>query len=478
MDWSSSDQYRGVQNLGSSIFSQSGSLGAGNGATFHAGIVKAFSTGGVAELSFLTNFRQLTYPESRGNSPFEPVYNTRIGIGFEQPLWRDWGVEINQLLGRFPSTLGQGGISSNAQFAFGQHQNAVSAFVDRQSEGILISRLRFDQQRGGIRTPRHQPHGQRRGGVLEPLQQVRRTLHLRGKPAHHARGMAEQLQQAQGGRKEPGFAGYYQVLGQYQEFRGERLRALNDVLDAERQLRGILGLPVEDGTRLVPITPPTVAELKPDWQSSLEDALDLRPEIQIARDNVRYHQYLLSIQKNNMKPDLKGFVRAEPLGQGSSLTGNGTFTDGNGATQPTNAFRSLANSHLMDWQIGVNLNIPLGYHAEMAAVRSARLQLTQAFLLLRDQEDKTARILANNFAELSHWYERIKVHRMRAPGLPRRLEGTHRDVQARQRDHRRSAVPRSATSLCRGPRQGVRRHCPVQQHAGASGMVEGNDPAV
>ena len=37
---------------------------------------------------------------------------------------------------------------------------------------------------------------------------------------------------------------YYQVRGQYEEFRGERFRALNEVLEAERNLRSILGLSV------------------------------------------------------------------------------------------------------------------------------------------------------------------------------------------------------------------------------------------
>src|SRR5262249_44686581 len=52
---------------------------------------------------------------------------------------------------------------------------------------------------------------------------------------------------------------YAQVLGQYETFRAQRLQALGNagngggipgVLESERQLRGMLGLPVEDGTRL------------------------------------------------------------------------------------------------------------------------------------------------------------------------------------------------------------------------------------
>src|ERR1043165_6378660 len=114
-------------------------------------------------------------------------------------------------------------------------------------------------------------------------------------------------QQFKVGTGKPTPAEYYQVNGQFQEFRGERTRALQEVLDAERNLRGILGMPVEDGTRIVPITPPTLAELKPDWDCSLREALQMRPELALARDNLRYHQYLLAIQKNNLRPDLRLF---------------------------------------------------------------------------------------------------------------------------------------------------------------------------
>ena len=65
---------------------------------------------------------------------------------------------------------------------------------------------------------------------------------------------------------------------------------LVSVLQAERNLRGILGLPIEDGCRLVPITPPTMAPFRPDWCTSLQDALTLRPELVLARDNLRQAQ--------------------------------------------------------------------------------------------------------------------------------------------------------------------------------------------
>src|SRR5206468_4909621 len=56
-----------------------------------------------------------------------------------------------------------------------------------------------------------------------------------------------------------------QTRAQYELFRAQRITALGRVLDAERQLRGLIGLPIEDGCRLVPADTPTLAFFVPDW---------------------------------------------------------------------------------------------------------------------------------------------------------------------------------------------------------------------
>ena len=47
-------------------------------------------------------------------------------------------------------------------------------------------------------------------------------------------------------------------------------------------MRGVLGMPVEDNTRLVPIDAPTVAPYTPDWQSATSrdapDCVDVHPQ--------------------------------------------------------------------------------------------------------------------------------------------------------------------------------------------------------
>src|SRR5207253_854390 len=56
-----------------------------------------------------------------------------------------------------------------------------------------------------------------------------------------------------------------QVEAQYEQFRGDRMRAIGQIIDNERNLRMLLGLPVEDGQRLIPVDAPTTAPVHHDW---------------------------------------------------------------------------------------------------------------------------------------------------------------------------------------------------------------------
>ena len=398
--WLNNDQLaQGLQNFQN-----------GHSANVYAGFAKPMTTGGLASVMFINSYQNLTTPPGGVFGTINPQYTSRLVFGYEQPLLKDWGVFINQLLPRFPTASGQS-INPNSTQVLGAIQNRqgqLSSFVDRNTEGILISRLRFDQQRAEFERNVHilivntevaYWNLYNKYGQLYSAEENLRILHTI-------------WQEAYGRFKTGGMPpeSYYQILGQYEEFRGERVRALNEVLDAENHLRRIVGLPIEDGERLVPITPPTMTELKPNWEHSLQDALNLRPELQLARDNLKYHQYLLTLQKNMLRPDLRAYARFEPTGLGSTLTGNAEFLDGTNTSRPTNAFRSLAGMHFADYTIGLTMSMPLGFRYELAAIRAARLELTQSYLFLRDQEEKATSALAKYYRDVAHEHQRIQTH--------------------------------------------------------------------
>ena len=377
MNWTGEDGQPGIPNLlgnspSSSLFEQ-----PGQNARFGASIIKPLATGGVANISYFTDYRNLgnnSFLNGQGANlassfgPFNPQYTTRLSSAIEQPLFgrRRRGDQPTFWLAspaspdspwtptpRPPSATISG---SWARFP----TKASKAFSSRASASINSGRSSRPTSRSSCATPKW-PTGTSttstanstpsrktcasctRSGKTITCASRRGSLRLRSH--NFSRLSANTMSSA---------ANAYGPCTKFSK---------------RSELRGILGLQPEDGERLVPITPPTLAKVTPNWETSLRDALALKPELVLSRDNIRYHQYLFNLQQNNLRPDLRVDMRYEPFGDGNSLTGSGTVLDGSGTPQPANAFRSLASGKLADWQIGVNMVIPLGDPAEMASVR-------------------------------------------------------------------------------------------------------------
>jgi outer membrane protein TolC len=384
------------------------SFNNGTKADVNTSIIKAFSAGGVGHISFDTSYTLLSQPPAGAFGVINPNYTARLIFGIEQPLLRFFGSEYNQLLPRQAQIGGSTAPAGVAQ-AFNNQQSLLQSSAGQPLEGILITRLRFDQQRAEFERQMHNLllnvevaywKLYEAYGALYSNEEVLRVLH---------KTWIDNYYKAQSGQISQDILA--QIRGQYEEFRGERTNSLGAVLEAERNLRGILGLPAEDGTRLVPVTPPTLAPYQPNWEAALTDALIHRPDLVLARENLRFHQLVLIREKNYLQPDLRFVAQYSPVGFGTTLTGSRTFIDGAGNTQLANAFRELSSDHFNNYSIGLNLSVPLGYRFENAAVRSAKLQLAQAFYVLKDQEDRVRRTVAQQYQELTKWYRLIEDRR-------------------------------------------------------------------
>src|SRR5262249_33896793 len=86
---------------------------------------------------------------------------------------------------------------------------------------------------------------------------------------------------------------YAGTRAQLNLFRGNRLQAIGRVLDAERNLRLLIGLNVEDGTRLVPVDAPTTTSYLPEWEQSVRQSMERRPELILAREDIKRREYNL-----------------------------------------------------------------------------------------------------------------------------------------------------------------------------------------
>jgi len=358
-----------------------------NDATFSTALLKPLPTGGVAGITFNVPY-QFTNLPARVN----PSYRPQLQFSFEQPLLQGYGVEINQLRNAHPGSLLNPGVLNTAPTA----------------EGILISRIRFDQQRAEFERLVNQ--------MLLNIETAYWNLY----GAYWALYSREQgLQFAytafrlskvklEAGRISS--ADFYQSYGQYQLFRAQRLEAIDRVFEFERQLRGLLGMPVDDGTRLMPSDSPTLAPYTPDWNSALQEALTKRPELQMARQEVKAAQMNLILAKNQLLPDVRFTATYDFQGLGSQLDG-GSGTTTTGGAQNINALRDLADGRFSSWNAGIQAVVPLGFRFGHVQVRQAQLALTRAMEVLKDQELKAEHFLYNYYHRLDTAYERIRANR-------------------------------------------------------------------
>ncbi len=380
----------------------------GQAAAFQSGIVKALASGGYASVSYAQNYQLLTQPPTTTFAILNPLYTSQVVFGFEQPLLRNFGTRINEMLGGLTTPVTNGlGVPAVLSNLYGTRQSqALQSGTIVASDGILVARLRFDQQRADfervlqglvLQTEVAYWNLYNAYGQLYSFEESLRVAH-RAWMISHAQFVAGKLK----------IQDYSPVRGQYEDFRTQRATALGLVLDNERNLRGIIGLPVEDGCRIVPVTPPTLSHREPDWCTAMRDALTLRPELVMARDSLRLSQMNLEVAENFLKPDVRFAANYIPQGFGSTLQGRGVLSQLQDPTQPSNALQSLASNHFNNWTIGLTATVPLGFRLEHAAVRAARIQMAQNYYLVRDQENKATQALTQQFMKMQEWYQRIE----------------------------------------------------------------------
>ncbi|MCE9531881.1 MAG: TolC family protein [Planctomycetes bacterium] len=372
----------------------------GDTAAFTSGIFKPLPTGGLAGITYNTNYTKLSNPPG-GFQVINPSYQPAVTFSFEQPLLRDYGIEINQLNPAHP-----GSIRDNVRASGGR------------SEGILITRIRYEQMRAefertvnvmlfnveqeywALYASYFQLYAAEQG-----LRQAYLTWQLRKSELDAGKATAHEVAQ---------------VRAQFASFRSQRIIALQSVLETERQLRGILGIAVEDGKRIVPADAPTLAPFNPDWQSALTEALAHRPELLMAREEVKARQLDVMLQQNNTRPDLRFFANYNVNSIGTQLDGSGT----------NNALRNLSDNTFNNWAMGLRLDMPFGFRDANASLRASNLNLARSFIQLKNQELKTERFLTGVYQNLYSSYRQIEAAREQRYALAEQLRGLYARIQA------------------------------------------------
>jgi outer membrane protein TolC len=164
---------------------------------------------------------------------------------------------------------------------------------------------------------------------------------------------------------------------------------------AERRLRYLINMPQNTGELLRPADEPIEAPIVFDWSQALSEALQRRPELRRQKWMIEQRELQLVAARNLLKPDLDVVGLYRWRGFGKSLL------DPEGGGPPfDDAFTTLANGDFQEWQLGAELNFPIGNRRAHAGVRNAEFQLVREQALLREQEQRIVHDLSDAYGDV------------------------------------------------------------------------------
>lgn len=369
-------------------------------ASFNTALIKPLPTGGFTQVSFGVDYSKFAANSTQAGF-VNPNYTPRVQFSFEQPLLQLFGVEINQLVPLNAAPRGQ--------FIQGAAATVGSQITQGGGEGILVTRIRSDQSRS-----------QFENAVNFMLVNVEAAYWNLYAAYYNLYAREEGLRQSYEGyrftsARVPNIDPPQQLdqaRAQLELFRGQVYTARGQVLSAERALRRFIGMRSDDGTRIVPADEPNLAPFRPDFYEAAQDAMTYRPELMLARQEVKVQQLQLELAKNLRRPDLRSFAQYDVAGLGTRLDGSELI--GTGGTTPGNAFASLGNNQFNSWTIGLRLDMPIGFRDANAQVRQQQMTLTRTYLQLKDSELRVAEYVVDQLRRV------VETHSLIAPARARR----------------------------------------------------------
>lgn len=176
---------------------------------------------------------------------------------------------------------------------------------------------------------------------------------------------------------------------------GGTFRGTPGVHLAERRLRLVIGVPINDGRLIKPADEPHAAQVVFDWDQVVRDTLSRRPELRRQRWLIKRREMELIASKNLLLPRFDGVGRYRWRGFGDDLL----HTQNLSGNRFDNAYDNLLSGDFQEWQVGVDFNAPLGFRKAHNAVRNGQLQLARERSLLAEQEREVLAGVSNALAD-------------------------------------------------------------------------------
>ena len=344
--------------------------------TADVSISKTTATG--AQFNVRSNIRY----DSNDNpsSIFSSSYRTFWEAQARQPLLQGRGVEFNRIAGP-NATLGFRNTSGllisriNNDISLAQFEQGVSRFVDEVIQAywnLYFAYRNFDT----VKTARD--------GSLETWNVVKARFDndLEGGEADKEAQAREQYYQFQ-----------QQVIA---ALNGDPRTGIRGILQAEADLRRLIGLPQSDGSIIRPTQEPFMGRVAYDWNALLQTALLQRVELRQQLWQIKRRELELLASKNFLQPNLDAVATFRNNGFGDSLVGGGG--------RFSSALSDAVSGDHNEWELGLLLNMPIGFRQAHAGVRNAELRLVRDRQILSEQEKQIAHQLGSALRAVEQSY--------------------------------------------------------------------------
>ena len=420
----------------------------GGGTRFLVQDAAVFQTQLTKRTAFGSELTMRKYVEfDSNNAPgnkYPSVWNVNPELEMRVPLLQGAGEEFNRIAGpsRTPGLLGGVLLARvNTDISMAELQIAVRDYVSNVENAYWDLYFAYRDLDSKI---------QARDAALETWRRVKAVADAGRKGAAreaHAREQyfrfQEEVLDALTGR----------IIDGTQTNNGSRagtFRGTGGVQVAERRLRLLMGMPISDGRLIRPVDEPAVVPIQFDWYQVVSDALSERAELRQQRWRVKMRELEVKANRNFLLPrlDVVGRYRWRGLGQ--------TLIDPNwGKPKFDNAVQTLMSGDYQEWQLGVELTVPIGHRRAYVAVRNAELNLARERTLLKEQQRVVLHDLSNGVAEIHRaeaavraTYNRRYAAHQQVPaveaalaydpriGLDQLLDAQRRQADAESRHHR------------------------------------------
>lgn len=354
--------------------------------TYQAQLSKQSAVGTEFYLMHFTDYNANNAPANL----FPSAWNSNIELGFRQPLLQGAGVDFNRIAGprAVPGMINGVQIArantkiSEFDFEVGLRDftsNVVNAYWD-----LYYAYRELDTKisaRDAALEAWKKAYNDKRTNEAEVALVQEQYFRFE-----------EEVQNALAGRQ---FEGTRTNNGTM----GGTFRATGGVYVAERRLRLLMGMPISEQCLLRPNQDPDLAEIIFNWDVLVCEAIERRPELKRQRVRVQRRDLELTASRSFLLPRLDATGRYRYRGFGKDLADGPAF-----AGEFSDAWSNLYGGNFQEWQLGLELEIPLGFRRAHSAVHNAELQLARERTLLAEQERQVIHDLSQAVGEMDRAY--------------------------------------------------------------------------